>query len=133
MLAAFTFVPTASNAAVPPGRDAVIDVTVELDYRQVRNNFITTHQHIYNRRITKRAIGHAESYCMNINSRSQFCHYLYRFPLGSIVAMGVSNSPVFHRVAIVGGTGVYSNVGGQITAVALSRKIDRVVFNLEGF
>jgi hypothetical protein len=47
--------------------------------------------------------------------------------------MGIVNSEVFHRVAIVGGTGFYSNIGGQVTAVALNDRIDRVVFNLEAF
>jgi hypothetical protein len=133
ILAVLVIAPTATSAVIPPGGEAKIDVTVELRSREVHGGVSLIKEVIFNRRITKRPIGNVVSYCIGTDGVNRFCNWVYRFPLGSITAMGIVNSDVFHRVAIVGGTGFYSNIGGQVTAVALNDRIDRVVFNLEAF
>lgn len=133
ILVILVIAPSTIAAAIPPGGDAKIDVTVELRSRQSRNGITVMKQEIFNKRITKRAIGTVTSYCIHVSDENGFCNWVYRFPRGSITTMGIVNSSVFHRVAIVGGTGFYSNLGGQVTSVALNERINRVVFNLEAF
>lgn len=133
ILAVLVIAPASVGSAIPPGGDAKIDVTVETQSRESRGNVTVVKERIFNKRITNRSIGTVVSYCIHLNGENGFCNWVYRFPLGTITVMGIVNSDIFHRVSIVGGTGFYSNVGGQVTRIALNNRIDRGVFNLEGF
>lgn len=50
---------------------------------------------------------------------SSLCHIVFRMPLGQIVGMGFVASAVYYRIAIIGGTGVYRNIGGEIISITL--------------
>lgn len=77
---------------------------------------------LYNRRITKKAIGHAELVCTATGNQSMICNGTYFLPKGRIVVGGVISSPLFYELAVLGGTGLYDNAQGTLTVTSLSRK-----------
>jgi hypothetical protein len=77
---------------------------------------------LYNTRITKKAIGHAEMSCLSIGSGKQNCSATYSLPRGDLVAEGVIQTRLIYELAVVGGTGLYSNVRGALTVTSLGRK-----------
>jgi hypothetical protein len=56
-------------------------------------------------------------------------------PLGQIVTVGVRSSQVYYRLAIVGGTGLYANTGGQLTVIVtkLVPLREQLNFNIVAF
>lgn len=85
----------------------------DLDYRRLS---------LFNRRITSKAIGHAEVVCTYTGNRSSDCRGTYFLPKGSIVTQGVIGSRLFYTQAVAGGTGLYDNVRGTLTATWLGAK-----------
>ena len=87
---------------------------------------------LFNKRITQRSIGHAELLCTAVGLKGQSCTGSYFLPRGEIVAQGVITSRLIYELAIVGGTGLYNNVRGSVTATSLRRKPSRelLVFRL---
>jgi hypothetical protein len=43
-------------------------------------------------------------------------------PKGQIVAQGLIGTRLIYQLAVVGGTGLYSNVKGSVTITSLNRK-----------
>ncbi len=87
---------------------------------------------LFNKRITPRSIGHGAMTCTAIGASGQSCRAAYFLPKGEIVAEGVIDSRLIYELAVVGGTGLYNNVRGTLTATSLSRKPSRelLVFRL---
>ena len=87
---------------------------------------------LYNRRIRSKAIGRGTMTCTFVGASGQSCTATYILPKGAIVTQGVINSRFIYQVAVVGGTGLYSNVRGTLTVTALNRKSSRelLVFRL---
>lgn len=56
-------------------------------------------------------------------------------PLGQILAQGIVTSPVYYKLGIVGGTGIYKNIGGevQVTATKLKPRKENLVFTLVAY
>jgi hypothetical protein len=87
---------------------------------------------LYNKRVTPKAIGHAELVCTFVVRTSRNCSGTYFLPRGKIVVSG----PIFYRqlfeFAVVGGTGIYDNVRGYLTVTSLNKKPrrDLCVFRL---
>jgi hypothetical protein len=56
-------------------------------------------------------------------------------PLGQIITMGVVASSVYYKMAVVGGTGVYSNIGGEVESITLKLKPrrERLTFTIVAF
>jgi hypothetical protein len=77
---------------------------------------------LYNRRVTSKALGHAEIVCTATGSRSNSCSGTFFLPKGKIVTVGPMNYPEFYEMAVVGGTGLYDNVRGTLTVTALGGK-----------
>lgn len=87
---------------------------------------------LYNRRITLRSIGRADMLCTAVSASAQSCTATYFLPRGEIVVQGVVSSHLIYELAVVGGTGLYDNVRGTLTATSLGRKPARelLVFRL---
>ena len=76
-------------------------------------------QVLFNKRITPKAIGHSDITCINTGTGSMNCTGTYFLPKGKIMAGGVIGSRLFYEFAVYGGTGLYNNVRGTVTATYL--------------
>jgi hypothetical protein len=87
---------------------------------------------LFNRRITPKAIGHAELVCTFTTGKSRNCSGTYVLPRGKLVVSGQLLFRQFFQLAVVGGTGLYDNVRGTLTVTALGGKKSRdlVLFRL---
>ncbi len=87
---------------------------------------------LYNKRIRSKAIGRATMTCTFVGASGQSCAATYFLPKGAIVTQGVINSRFIYELAVVGGTGLYSNVQGTLTVTSLNRTSSRelLVFRL---
>jgi hypothetical protein len=92
---------------------------------QSAGDLLITTQILYNRRITPRALGHQEMLCTHLGrggvlgGGSRSCNMTFYLPEGRLVAMGAVHSLLFYMVPVVGGTGLYDNVGGTLTVTFL--------------
>lgn len=131
------------DSAFPLRGPAVIDITQE----QVRH----TGQRLavdddefwlyqtYNRRITGAAIGYSVLRCEfygrggPLGTGVSDCSAVYAFARGKIVARGILKSRSYYALAIVGGTGIYSNVRGQVLVKTIGSRPheERLLFGLE--
>lgn len=68
-----------------------------------------------------------------LGSATSLCDGTYLFPKGRIQAQSTRKSRSSYVLAITGGTGLYSNVGGQLLVETLSEKprVERLLFSLE--
>jgi hypothetical protein len=82
---------------------------------------------LFNTRLTPRSIGHGELVCTYTVSSSRNCTGTYFLPKGKIVVGG----PIFYRqlyeLAVLGGTGLYDNVRGSLTATSVGNKPRREI------
>jgi hypothetical protein len=132
-------VPIAS-AEIPPGT-AYIRITSQVIKRDKSGVERITASSLYNKHISRYAIGNSVGRCVRIGNRrtlprgTELCHFVFRMPLGQIVTAGVRSSEVYYRLAIVGGTGAYSNIGGhvQVTARQLIPRKEYLLFTVIGF
>jgi hypothetical protein len=80
---------------------------------------------LFNRRITTKAIGHQETLCTHLGrggvlgGGSRTCDMTFYLPDGRLVATGAVHNLLFYQLAVVGGTGLYDNVGGTLTVTFL--------------
>ena len=89
-------------------------------------------QLLYNKGIRKKAIGHADMVCTYTGFRSRQCNGTYFLPKGTIVVSGSLRYREFFELAVVGGTSLYDNVRGSMTATMYTRRPHReiLVFRL---
>jgi len=76
---------------------------------------------VYNKRITPTPIGRGSMLCTTVSSSNQSCSATYFLPKGEIVVQGVIGSRLIYALPVVGGTGLYDNVRGTLTATSLRR------------
>ena len=82
-------------------------------------------QLLFNNRITTRALGHEEVLCTHLGrggvlgAGSRQCNMTFYLPEGRLVAMGAVHNLLFYMVPVIGGTGLYNNVGGTLTVTFL--------------
>jgi hypothetical protein len=76
-------------------------------------------QLLFNKRITARSIGHTDITCVNTGTGSLNCNGTYFLPRGKIMVGGVIGSRLFYELAVFGGTGLYDNARGTLTATYL--------------
>jgi hypothetical protein len=90
-------------------------------------------QRLYNPRISH-PIGRGDLVCTYLDRRTRQCTSTYTLPRGTISTMGAIDSRLLYTVAIVGGTGLYDNARGTLTATAtrLSPRREVLVFRLSG-
>jgi hypothetical protein len=75
---------------------------------------------LYNRHITLRPIGHGELVCTFTGVMSRNCSGTYFLPKGKIIVGGPLLFRQFYELAVLGGTGLYSNVRGTLTVTSLT-------------
>jgi hypothetical protein len=92
---------------------------------------------IYNPRITPRPIGNALIQCRFVGkggplgSGTSYCQAVYSLPHGKIMATGLAKRRSFYSLAVTGGTGLYSNVGGEVIVSTFAPRQERLLFSLE--
>jgi len=88
------------------------------------DQLVITHL-LYNRRITTKALGHQETLCTHLGKGgvlgggSRSCTMTFYLPEGRLVAIGAVHNLLFYMLPVVGGTGLYDNVGGSLTVTFL--------------
>lgn len=82
-------------------------------------------QVLFNERITPKSIGHSDITCMNTGTGSWSCAGTYFLPKGKIMVGGVIGSRLFYELAVFGGTGLYDNARGTVTATSLGGAPER--------
>jgi hypothetical protein len=131
---------TRNSAALnPPGGTIKItardmDVAVVNQGRAGRStgDVLVIRQLLYNKGITKEAIGHSDIVCTYTGRRSRQCNGTYFLPRGKIVVSGSMRWRMFFKLAVIGGTDLYSNVRGSMTGTLYSRgpRRELLVFRL---
>jgi hypothetical protein len=76
-------------------------------------------QSLFNRGVSQSPIGHSDLTCLNTGTGSSNCSGTYFLPKGKLMVTGVIASRLFYELAVVGGTGLYDNVRGTLTATYL--------------
>jgi hypothetical protein len=89
-------------------------------------------QLLFNKGITRQAIGHSDLVCTYTGRRSRQCSGTYFLPRGKIVVSGSLRYREFFKLAVVGGTDIYDNVRGSMTGTMLARgpRRELLVFRL---
>jgi hypothetical protein len=72
---------------------------------------------LFNRRITRKAIGTARFVCTFTLGRTRVCTGTINLPKGEVVVTGTVRFRRFYALAIVGGTGLYDNARGTLTVI----------------
>jgi hypothetical protein len=84
---------------------------------------------LFNKGITPKPIGHGELVCTYTGDKSKNCSGVYFLPKGKIIVSGPLLFRQFFELAVLGGTGLYSNVRGTLTVTSLTggRKVNDVL------
>ena len=117
---------TFGSGEVAPG---VVRLTTKEIKRRVTNNgtagragdVVVIRTLLYNKGIRKAPIGHSDMVCTYTGNRSRQCNGTYSLPRGKIVVSGSIRYWEFYKLAIVGGTDLYSDVRGSETATLYAR------------
>ena len=91
-------------------------------------------QRLYNKKITKNPIGRAELLCTFTFGENRSCRATYFLAQGKIVVGGSITNRSIYELAILGGTGLYNNARGTLTAIRTSKSPRRefLIFRLAG-
>lgn len=91
-------------------------------------------QTLYNRRVTTKPIGRAEIVCTFTMRSSRVCRGTYFLPRGKLVVGGSIVFRSVYELAVLGGTGLYDNARGSLTATRTNRQPRRefLLFRLVG-
>jgi len=74
---------------------------------------------LYNHGITPAPIGHSDIMCTRTGTGSANCSGTYFLPKGKLMVAGVLASRLFYELPVIGGTRLYANARGSLTAIAL--------------
>jgi hypothetical protein len=77
---------------------------------------------LYNRRITKKAIGHGEIVCTFTGGPSRVCSGSFVLPRGRIVVGGAILYRQLYQLAVLGGTDLYDGAHGTLTVTSVAKK-----------
>ena len=128
-----------SSALNPPGgtiRITARDADVALDNHgpasRSPGDVLLISQLLFNKGITRQAIGRSTMVCTYTSSRDRQCSGTYFLPKGKIVVSGSMRYRGFFKLAVVGGTDLYNNVRGSVSGTMLSRgpRRELLVFRL---
>jgi hypothetical protein len=83
---------------------------------------------------TRSRLGDGAMICTSVGRREQSCSGSFTLPKGTIVVSGVRQSPLLYELAIVGGTDLYDNARGTLTATVtkLRPRRELLLFRLTG-
>ena len=84
-------------------------------------------QLLFNKAIRKAPIGHSDLVCTYTGHKARQCSGTYSLPRGNIVVAGSLRFRDFFRLAVVGGTDLYDNVRGTLTATKYTKKPRREI------
>ena len=136
-LAAFALLTGAVTRGSPtlagPGtiRITARDVTVSFDNRGAPSrgagDVLLISQLLYNKGIRKAPIGRSDLVCTYTGPRTRQCSGTYVLPRGKIVVSGSIQFREFYKLAVVGGTEIYDNVRGSMSATIYHRMPRREV------
>jgi hypothetical protein len=108
-----------------------LDVAVSLDNHgpasRGTGDVLLIRQLLFNKGIRKQPIGHTDLVCTYTGSRARQCSGTYFLPKGKIVVAGSLRFREFFKLAVVGGTDLYDNVRGSLTATAYTRSPRREI------
>ena len=120
--------PRARAALNPPGgtiRITARDLDVDLDNRgpasRSSGDVLLIQQLLYNKGITRQAIGRSNIVCTYTDRRFRQCNGTYSLPKGKIVVAGSMRYRGFFKLAVVGGTDFYNNVRGSLSGTLIGR------------
>ena len=88
-------------------------------------------QLLFNRHITARALGHEEMLCTYLGTAgvlgggSRYCTMTFYLPRGNSSSRVQSTTSCFYTLPVVGGTGLYDNVGGTLTVTFVGSEPNR--------
>ncbi len=82
---------------------------------------ILIRQLLYNKGIKKAPIGRSDLVCTYTDARTRQCNGTYFLPRGKIVVAGSLQYREFYKLAVIGGTEIYDNVRGTVTATRYTR------------
>jgi hypothetical protein len=91
-------------------------------------------QSLFNRRVTTKPIGRAELVCTFTTRTSRVCRGTYFLPRGKLVVGGSIVFRSLYELAVLGGTGLFDNARGTMSATRTSRTPRRefLLFRLVG-
>ena len=114
--------------------------TINLTTRQIGMSYIDTgargrgpgdlvliRELLYNKGIRRAPIGHSEMVCTYTGKRWQQCSGTYFLPRGKLVVAGSLRYREFFKLAVIGGTDLYDNVNGSVSATMYSRNPRRSI------
>ena len=117
-----------SRSLKGPGVIRITDVEVSRSHVDVGKKGLSPgdqdfrRYNLFNTRITKKPIGRGDTMCTYTGEKSSQCTGTYVLTHGEIVAGGVIGSKLLYTQAVLGGTGIYDNVGGTLTVTSLGGK-----------
>ncbi|HEY3050642.1 MAG TPA: hypothetical protein VGJ40_02875 [Gaiellaceae bacterium] len=126
----FTLVTGSVTLGSPEVAPGVIRLTTREVARSVDNrgaasrspgDVVVIRQLLYNKGIRKAPIGHSDMVCTYTGNRSRQCNGTYSLPRGKIIVSGSVRYWEFYKLAIVGGTDLYSDIRGSMTATLYAR------------
>jgi hypothetical protein len=87
---------------------------------------------LYNTRIRAKPIGNGQIVCVRTGDNFRNCNATYVLPAGKLVVSGVLIYRGLYDLAVIGGTGFYSNVRGTLTVTRIRQSPpgDVLVFRL---
>jgi hypothetical protein len=133
-----------SQAAVPAGKlkgPGVVRISdVQVDYTRIDvgtrgsspGDMEITRYKLYNKGVRERPIGRAQLVCVNIGQNFRQCSGTYLLPAGKLIVSGSLQYRGLYDLAVTGGTGLYNNVRGTLTATRTSKSppTELLVFRL---
>lgn len=89
---------------------------------------------LFNRPAYPDRLGTAFIYCTTADQGYSDCREILRLSRGQIVARGVvPTASSFRTLAVLGGTGYYSNVGGEMIVQPINHDVQLILVILEAF
>jgi hypothetical protein len=133
--AAVAYAGTVGRASTGPATIRITDR--QLVYKQIGSGIGAreiVRSGLYQRGEGTRAIGQAATLCTYVAAQERTCSTTYTLPKGTIVVSGVLWSRLLYELAIVGGTGLYDNARGTLTATVIGLRPRRnlLLFRLSG-
>jgi len=125
---------TLCQAAVPaselrgPGVVRITDVQVQYTRVDVGprgpspGDIEVTRYKLYNKGVRVKPIGRAQLVCTNVAQNFRQCSGTYLLPAGKMTVGGALQYRGLYDLAVTGGTGLYTNVHGTLTATRLTKR-----------
>lgn len=89
---------------------------------------------LYNPSIRSQPIGRGDLLCTYVDGKNRQCSGTYSLPRGKLVVSGLLSTRLLYELAVVGGTGIYDDARGSLTATTTTfrPRHEVLVFRLSG-